>query len=46
LSYVGAVINGFKVKSSDFTISEDGTDTTVTFGTGLNENDWCQLLEY
>ena len=46
LSYVGAFVNGIKVKSSDFTISDDGTDTTVTFGTGLNENDWLQLVEY
>ena len=46
LSYVGAFINGIKVKSSDFSISDDGTDTTVTFDAGLNENDWLQLVEY
>jgi hypothetical protein len=46
LTYVGVFVNGVKIKSSNYTISDDGTDTTVTFGSGLNANDWVQLLEY
>jgi hypothetical protein len=46
LTYVGVFVNGVKIKSSNYTISDDGTDTTVTFSSGLNANDWVQLLEY
>jgi hypothetical protein len=46
LTYVGVLLNGIKIKSTDYTISDDGTDTTVTFSNGLNANDWVQLLEY
>lgn len=46
LTYVGVFVNGIKRRSTDYTISDNGTDTTVTFGTGLNTNDWVQLLEY
>jgi hypothetical protein len=46
LSYVCVFVNGVKIRSSDYAISDDGTDTTVTFNNGLNSNDWVQLLEY
>jgi len=45
-SYLGVFKNGIKVKTSDFTLSDDGTDTTVSFADGCNENDWIQLLVY
>jgi len=45
-TYLGVFKNGIKVKSSDFTLSDDGTDTTVSFADGCAENDWIQLLVY
>ena len=46
LTYLGVFVNGIKRRSSDYTITDDGSDTTVTFSVGLNSNDWVQLLEY
>ena len=45
VSRVKVFANGERIKSTEYTISDDGTDTTVSFDTGRSSGDWV-LLEY
>jgi hypothetical protein len=40
---VNVFVNGVLVKSSEYTKSDDGTDTTITFNSGLAVNDWVNF---
>ncbi len=42
-SYAKVYINGIRSKSNTFSISDDGTDTTVTLNNGAAENDWILI---
>jgi len=36
-------INGVLQRDNSYTISDDGTDTTITFDTSLKDNDWVSI---
>jgi len=42
-SYARVYTNGIRDKSNTFSISDNGTDTTVTFTTGKNSGDWVLI---
>ncbi len=42
-SYARVYTNGVRDKASTFSISDNGTDTTVTFTIGKNLNDWVMI---
>jgi hypothetical protein len=37
------LVNGIQKRDNTYTISDNGTDTTVSFDTGLNDGDWVLI---
>jgi hypothetical protein len=41
----GIYVNGTRIKDSEYSLTDDGTNTLLTFNTGLNTNDWVMVEE-
>ena len=37
---------GMKDRPNTYTVSDNGTDTTVSFNTGKNANDWVEIIVF